>query len=300
MKAFPSSGLVRDRLLRSASGLASAASRARAAAPEADDVIEWARRQQERVSANLPSAEDLEGWVRENAARLGCVERTRREELEHLERVLNGVVAAIRQLSDRRARILTNTVIAKLGGAAAIGGITGLITAFGTASTGTAIASLYGAAATTAQLYWVGSLVGLGTAAGGVMLAATGVGLGVAAAYAARSYLFGSGREADDLQDHEKAILTSCVALLGGLRGTLDTAEEMPSDAEMRIVAEQALLPLACQIAHYRDRSSMEPDAPNRRPFSETLSPANRWKLDRCRREIERAALAAMARTVAS
>ena len=298
MKAFPSSGLVRDRLLRSASGLASAASRARAAAPEADDVIEWAHRQQERVSANLPSAEDLEGWVRENAARLGCVERTRREELEHLERVLNGVVAAIRQLSDRRARILTNTVIAKLGGAAAIGGITGLITAFGTASTGTAIASLYGAAATTAQLYWVGSLVGLGTAAGGVMLAATGVGLGVAAAYAARSYLFGSGREADDLQDHEKAILASCVALLGGLRGTLDT-EEMPSDAEVRIVAEQALLPLACQIAHYRDRSSMEPDAPHRRPFSETLSPANRWKLDRCRREIERAAFAAMARTVA-
>ena len=60
---------------------------------------------------------------------------------------------------------LTSLLAGKLGTLGTAGGIMGLLS-FGTASTGTAIASLSGAAATTAKLFWVGSIVGGGVAVG--------------------------------------------------------------------------------------------------------------------------------------
>src|SRR5688572_23407023 len=87
--------------------------------------------------------------------------------LTRVECSLTGIVGSIRQISYRKARVITGLAIAKLSGAVAVGGIAGLISAFGTASTGTAIGTLSGAAATSATLYWVGSLFGLGAIAGG-------------------------------------------------------------------------------------------------------------------------------------
>lgn len=66
---------------------------------------------------------------------------------------------------------MTSAIAAKLGALGVAGGLSGLLT-FGTASTGTAIGALSGAAATTAKFFWVGSLVGGGVATGAGLIGA--------------------------------------------------------------------------------------------------------------------------------
>lgn len=176
----------------------------------------------------------------------------------------------------------------------AVGGLAGLIAAFGTASTGTAIAALHGAAATTAQLYWLGSTIGLGVAAGGVILTATGLGAGVAAGLLSRRHLLGSPRSEERLQDHEKAILVACITLINALKQQR-SAGQQPQVSEMRIVAEHALIPLANQInQHWDNRAILENGKPGCRPFTRTLAYLHRRKLDRCRTKIGRIAMAAI------
>lgn len=271
-----------------------AAGRVRDAAPSLSEARDWAGRQYGATVAGLPGREDAAAWVQANIGRLVGTAGPRPAGLRPLEDALTGVVAAIQQVSDARARRVTGVVIGKLGGAAVTGGIAGLVAAFGTASTGTAIASLSGAAASTAQLYWLGSLVGLGTAAGGAMLAATGVGAAIVAAYLGRRYLLGTSRSQEDLQDHERAILVSCIALLNAVRQQLASGQEA-SDGDMRALAEHALIPLVRQIdLHWDSPSSQTEETPAWRPFSETLSVLYLRKLRGCTDEIGRIALAAM------
>ena len=85
-------------------------------------------------------------------------------------KALDVIATAITQTSPKVQNKLTFVLAGKLGALGTAGGIVGLLS-FGTASTGTAIASLSGAAATTAKLFWVGSIVGGGMTVGA---AATG------------------------------------------------------------------------------------------------------------------------------
>ena len=71
-------------------------------------------------------------------------------------KTLDSIAAAITQTSPKVQNKLTSVLAGKLGTLGTAGGIMGLLS-FGTASTGPAIASLSGAAATTAKLFWVGS-----------------------------------------------------------------------------------------------------------------------------------------------
>ena len=175
-----------------------------------------------------------------------------------------------------------------------VGGITGLISSFGVASTGTTIASLSGAAATTAQLYWIGSLVGLGTAAGGLILSGGGIGVGVIAGLWGRRKLIGTPRRENDLQDHEKAILAACVALISAVKEQRESGRK-PSSLEMRVLAEQALFPLTTQInQHWDEEVLKECGTTERRPFTHTLALLHRRKAHRCRMELGRIAVAAM------
>ena len=89
------------------------------------------------------------------------------------------------------------------------GGVMGLLS-LGTASTGTAIASLSGAAATTAKLFWVGSIVGGGVAAGGAIIGAASLVGGYFAASRAKRLLLGISRDEDALENEEKLILDRC------------------------------------------------------------------------------------------
>jgi hypothetical protein len=266
-----------------------------AAAPHFEKAVAWGKRQHERLSPHIPTSSQIEFWAKENAARFGWNEKPKANSLQHLEETLNAVVAAIRQDSEKRTRIFVNAVISKTTGIAAVTGIAALISGFGAASTGAAIGSLTGAAATTAQLYWLGSLIGLGTAAGGVMLAGTGIGIGVGGGLLAKRWLFGRSRPEDELQDHEKAILVASITLIKAIRQQIESGVST-THAEMRLIAEHALIPLANQINQYWNQASLDEEGISGcQPFTKTLAFLHQRKLDHCRTEIGRIAISAMA-----
>ena len=266
-----------------------------AATPHIEKAVAWGKRQHERLSPHFPTPSQIETWAKDNAARLGWNEKPKANSLQHLEETLNAIVAAIRQDSEKRTRIFVNTVIAKTTGIAAVTGIATLITAFGTVGTGAAIGSLTGAAATTAQLYWVGSIIGLGTAAGGVILAGTGIGIGVGGGLIAKRWIFGNPRPEDDLQDHEKAILVACITLIKAIRQQIESSVSTTA-AEMRLIAEHALIPLANQINQYWSQASLDEEGISGcQPFTKKLAFLHQRKLDHCRTEIGRIAISALA-----
>lgn len=253
----------------------------------------WAGAKAEDAIAWAPEAPE---WVRRRARSLSSrfTAMHGQDAVDRLEPALTDVVAAIRQISNGRARKIVNTVVSQLGGHVAVGGVTGLISMFGTASTGTAISSLSGAAATSAQLYWVGTLVGLGATGGGLLLGGTGIGVGVATAYAWRRTRHGKPRSVDELEDHERAALASCAPLIKALQEQAKTGER-PSALEMRTVAEQVLIPLVDQIEFHWDRESIAAaGVGDVRPFTATLAPESLRKLRKAKDEIGGIARGAM------
>lgn len=266
-----------------------------AAAPRIEKAVAWGKRQHKHLSPRIPTSSQIEVWAKENALRFGWNEKPKANSLQHLEVTLNAIVAAIRQDSEKRTRIFVNAVISKTTGIAAVTGIATLISAFGVASTGTAIGALSGAAATTAQLYWVGSIIGLGTAAGGVMLAGTGIGIGVGGGLVAKHLLFGKLRSEADLQDHEKAILVACITLIQAIRKQIERGAP-PASGEMRLIAEHALIPLVNQINQYWSQASLDEEGISEcQPFTKKLAFLHQRKLDHCRTEIGRIAISALA-----
>ena len=210
--------------------------------------------------------------------------------LVRLESVLTATISAIRQDTERRSRVFMNAVISNTSGAAAVGGITALISTFGVASTGTAIGSLSGAAATTAKLYWIGSIFGLGVATGGTILASTGLGVGVAAAFVGKRRLLGRVRRETDFEEHEKAIIAASVTMAQALRPHINSGDR-PTDQELRFIATQVLLPVVEQIDQFWTHESIAAERLDKcRPFTETLAPFQLRKLARCRSQIKQIA----------
>ena len=108
-------------------------------------------------------------------------------------------------------------VASKVAGAASAGALLGIAGAFGTAGTGTAIATLSGAAYTNSTLAWVGSLFGGGMAAGAVATAGLSILVG-AGVYKALS---SKARNLKDLTDLETRIIESCAFLASAIDDTL-------------------------------------------------------------------------------
>lgn len=152
--------------------------------------------------------------------------------LEHTRAGLNDLVACILQLDGKSAGAYTaraaTAVGAKMAGAGVSTGLLGLVSTFGTASTGTAIAGLSGAAQTTATLYWVGSWVGGGVAWG---TAITG-GLAITLALAAYPLLKSKPRTEQSFTSIDAAIMNTSLALIAQIDAELAKNAE-PSTAEM-------------------------------------------------------------------
>ena len=133
--------------------------------------------------------------------------------------------ACILQISeDEAAQFATrlgNAVAGKIAGAATAGALMGLVSAFGSASTGTAIASLYGSAHTTTALWWVGSLFGGGAAAGAAI---TG-GLSLIVGVGVYKLLGSEARKIEDLADEERQIIESFAFLTAAIDDTLAQPE---------------------------------------------------------------------------
>src|SRR5690606_4048469 len=86
---------------------------------------------------------------------------------------------------------LVRVAAGKLGFAGLPAAIFSTAALLGTASTGTAIGSLSGAAFTSAALAWIGGSVAVGGVIIGVATVAGGIGAAVGAGWAAKKYFFG-------------------------------------------------------------------------------------------------------------
>ncbi|MFN3213751.1 MAG: hypothetical protein ACE37M_11640 [Henriciella sp.] len=165
-------------------------------------------------------------------------------------------MAAISQKSDKqlsKTRFAGRFIGGKVAGVTAMSAFYGAVATFGTASTGTAISTLSGAAATNATLYWIGGLVGGGVAAGATVMTfgATVIGAGAMLWW---SHKFGSKpRQLRDLELPEKRILCSCDILLRALEpeanDIANTSRRTPSGAERMLLSQDGIQPIIAAIS---------------------------------------------------
>lgn len=166
------------------------------------------------------------------------------KDLEALDEALTAVVGSILQESNRTAGTIIGIATSKLVAAGVMAGAFGGIAAFGVASTGTAIATLSGAAATTATLYWIGSSIGMGIAAGSLMLTGGAIAAGIPAAILMRRRVLGRRRTEEDLSAREQAALYAALRLAASVRAMRAKAVPLVP-VEMRLFAQHGLVPLA-------------------------------------------------------
>lgn len=182
------------------------------------------------------------------------------ELLNNTKRELTYISACIMQISadeaDKVAGQFGAAIASKITGIATTGALLSLVSTFGTAGTGTAIASLSGAAATNATLAWVGSLLGGGMATGAIL---TG-GLGVVVGLSAYKFLSSERREFDTLSDTEKRIVQSCWFLIAMIDALLTDKNRTFDTDVARGLLNNTFLPLqstlkenAAQICSHLD-----------------------------------------------
>jgi hypothetical protein len=176
------------------------------------------------------------------------------KQLSYIERDLNGIIAAITQVSGRRARRarrVAQIAAGKITGIASIGGMLMFISAFGSASTGTAIGVLSGAAATSAQMYWIGSIFGMGAVAGGIILPVFGAVLGLIAAFFLSRAVFGRPRKPENMHEFEVRALYASARLAEPIISRMTCGNPPTSMDELRVYAHEGLRPLCAHINEY-------------------------------------------------
>jgi hypothetical protein len=194
---------------------------------------------------------------------------TPHELLESTKDELLYINACILQINRDQAEILANrlgaAITSKLTGAATVGGLLGLVSVFGTAGTGTAIASLSGAAATNATLAWVGGLLGGGMAAGAAM---TG-GLALAISVGVYKLMGSEAREFDDLSDVERRVVEATGFLIAIINEVLEDPEKILGIQEAELLLENTLKPLHNILQDSADDIAKNLDLKNRVAFKE-------------------------------
>ncbi|MFC1720043.1 hypothetical protein ACFL00_02765 [Pseudomonadota bacterium] len=161
--------------------------------------------------------------------------------------------ACILQISRDQAEQLANklgvAMVSKIAGVASVGTLLGMVSTFGTASTGTAIASLHGAAATNATLYWVGSLLGGGMAAGAVL---TG-GVALAVGYSVYKLIGSKARSFEDLSESERQIVEATGFLIAAINDVLNDPTKCLNADEASLLLQNTLRPLHQSLLDHAD-----------------------------------------------
>ena len=185
--------------------------------------------------------------------------------------VLFGVGAAVMNADPRSFRkLLANAAVAKVGAAGASYGAFGLASLFGTASTGTAIGTLSGAAAESATLAWLG----FGSMATGGTLIVPAV--MVAGGYVLIKVWNGKAREQESLSANEREIVSACMGMAVEMRKQVNSGQLL-SRAVITIVVREALLPIAQRLAEYKESEDFA-----------TLRIRSRLRLRRLARRLDR------------
>ncbi|MGJ8589412.1 MAG: hypothetical protein ACSHXW_14770 [Yoonia sp.] len=143
---------------------------------------------------------------------------------------------------------LVTVASSKLGAVAVPASLLSVAALVGTASTGTAIGALNGAAYTSAALAWIGGSVAMGT----VIVATAGVAGMVAAPFLVRplskKYLTGRARDPSELSEAETDLVNACCALSLGLRQAAKSGASLDS-RKAHALHDDALRPLLDKAA---------------------------------------------------
>jgi len=143
---------------------------------------------------------------------------------------------------------ISRSVAAKLGATSTAAGIFSVASLLGTASTGTAIGTLSGAAFTTASLAWIGGSVVAGTVIIGVATLAGGIGAALGVAWASKKFMYGEKREPNELEVQERKIVDVCLALAISFREQ-DKADVSVDAISAEYLYGEALAPLCEELA---------------------------------------------------
>ncbi len=155
-------------------------------------------------------------------------------------------------------------VAGKLGAAGASVGIFSIASILGTASTGTAIGSLSGAAFTSAALAWVGGSVFMGSIILGVATIAGGIGAVLGAGWVSKKYLFGKKRKKSELEEKEQQIIDACLSLAAAFRQQDESGQPIePSVA--KALSGDALKPLCDELIDIQSKTNDWPFMARRR-----------------------------------
>lgn len=174
-------------------------------------------------------------------------------DLADAQKALTSIIGAILRKPAKTANVIVSIAASKFVAAGIVASTFGAIGLVGVASTGVAIGTLSGAAATSATLYWIGSIFGLGVAGGGAILTGGAFLVAVPAVGWVRRKLQRRERDIDELADREQALLYASLRLATALQVTAALAEtksddgsklELPSQSDMRVFSQVGLAPL--------------------------------------------------------
>lgn len=157
--------------------------------------------------------------------------------------LLKNIVATIYQINENT--VIENLAIAKTTGLGLTAGTFTLASLVGTASTGTAIGTLSGAAATNATLAWVGGSI----FAGSLMLFCGAV----AGGYFAVTIWNSKPRTLEELTEIDKEIISDCLKLAQAI--DLEDSHHY-SQEELKMIYDSAFHPLLMKIYKHNDELS--------------------------------------------
>jgi hypothetical protein len=165
----------------------------------------------------------------------------------------------------RFGRVLTSKVSGVLGS----GTLLGLVSAFGTAGTGTAIASLSGAASTSATLAWIGGLLGGGMAVGAVLTAGVGLAVGVGA----YKLLGAKARQFNELADVDRGVVETAGALVAAIDEQLDSESVELRCRDASALLRQTLIPFCDELKSSANDVSSRLSGPNAIAYRQHVVP---------------------------
>jgi hypothetical protein len=185
------------------------------------------------------------------------------ELLANTKRELTYISACIMQITAGEAEKVAGqfgaAIASKIAGIATTGALLALVSTFGTAGTGTAIASLSGAAATNATLAWVGSLLGGGMASGAVLTGGLTIVVGLGA-----YKLLGSERRAfESLSEPEQRIVQCCLFLIAMIDDLLADKNRSFNPEVAKGLLNNTLLPLQTTLVENADQICIHLDGKN-------------------------------------
>lgn len=135
----------------------------------------------------------------------------------------------------------------KLGVAGTTAGIFSVASLVGTASTGTAIGTLSGAAFTSASLAWIGGSVAMGSIIVSVAAVSGGIGAALGAGWVLKNYVWGSKRKPTELEEQEQKVISACIALASGFRQQAQAGRALDPGSAKALYAD-ALQPLCEEL----------------------------------------------------